>query len=173
MALVEDFIKLGGSNLKIRPKRMQEIVEFLASRYFITPKTVRNRLQKIGILHKKGTPWPNRAKIAVLNDLKNGLREKDIAKAYRGMRTSTISAWTKEYGIIPETWRRSRRLPKLDPININSASISDLMKMPMIGLDLAERIVDNRPYERFIDIYRLESIGLKRMKILRRYCYLG
>lgn len=51
------------------------------------------------------------------------------------------------------TWRRGRpAMPTQTGLDLNSCSREDLLKVPGINDDMAERILDNRPYRSKFDL---------------------
>lgn len=55
-------------------------------------------------------------------------------------------------------------------INLNTADLAELRKIPQIGSSLADRIIKGRPYESIDDLSRIGGIGTVRLQILRNYC---
>lgn len=55
---------------------------------------------------------------------------------------------------------------RVDP---NKASPDELQKLPGIGPELANRVIENRPYQRAEDLARVPGIGPKTVEKLRRY----
>lgn len=58
-------------------------------------------------------------------------------------------------GVSSETARPTRR------IDINTASLRELQRLPRVGPVLAQAIVDARPYRRIQDLRRVRGIGAK------------
>ena len=54
-------------------------------------------------------------------------------------------------------------------ININTASVEELQKLPFIGPKRAEKIVAGRPYARIEDITKVHGIGPKTLARVREY----
>lgn len=52
-------------------------------------------------------------------------------------------------------------------VNINTASVSQLMLLPRVNEALAQRIVASRPYVRVDDLLRVSGIGPKTLEGLR------
>jgi len=171
--LIEDFENLNGTDPTIKPKRLQEIINSLSQSFGLTPKTIRTWLQKAGVLHKKGTEWSDRIKRLVLEDVDKGMRIKDISKKYRGLPKSTISVWLKDLGIKAETYRVSRTLPNLKPMNINDAKEEELNKIPLLGEDLINRIINFRPISNLNDLMFIDGLGPKKLNKIKRYCYIN
>ncbi|MEZ4268880.1 MAG: helix-hairpin-helix domain-containing protein [Myxococcota bacterium] len=54
-------------------------------------------------------------------------------------------------------------------VNINTAGLAELMRLPRVGPSLAERIVDYRsrtPFKRTVELARVKGIGLKSVRRL-------
>jgi competence protein ComEA len=54
-----------------------------------------------------------------------------------------------------------------EKINVNTASVEDLVKLPGIGEIKAKRIVENRPYEKPEDLLRVPGIGVKTLEKIK------
>jgi hypothetical protein len=68
--------------------------------------------------------------------------------------------------------RRSRmapaRLAALGvPVDLNRASVAELMSLDGVGAKLAERIVAARPFVTVDDVLRVRGIGVRRLSTLR------
>ena len=54
-------------------------------------------------------------------------------------------------------------------VNINSASIEDMIQLPGIGLSKAQKVIDGRPYQKERDILRVKGIGVKTLSKIEPY----
>lgn len=52
-----------------------------------------------------------------------------------------------------------REDPSTSPFNINVASVETLCYLPEIGPELAQRIIDSRPYSQPSDLLKVKGIG--------------
>ena len=172
-SLAADFESLGGLNAFIRPKQMAEIIDSLAFDYNISPKTVRNWLYSINFLHKKGTVHPQYIFDTVMEMIQEGYRVSDIAKLVYKVKASVVSTWAKQAGIKPATFRRSRRLPDLEPMNINRATLEEMIETPEIGEETASKIIKARPFRSLNAVDDLFGVGSKKMLKIDRYFYVG
>lgn len=55
---------------------------------------------------------------------------------------------------------------------INQCSKEDLMKINGIGKLLSEKIIKNRPFTTFNEIYKLHGIGDEKLNLIKKYCQL-
>ena len=66
---------------------------------------------------------------------------------------------------------------EVSPIDLNSATVEDLVKVPGIGESLAARIVEfrtkNGPFERVDDLLKVRGIGEKSLEKLRPHLRAG
>jgi competence ComEA-like helix-hairpin-helix protein len=62
----------------------------------------------------------------------------------------------------------SKEKPKTETVNvnINTASMDDLISLPGIGKATAKKIIDNRPYKSLEDLEKVPGIGEKKLKKL-------
>jgi len=58
-------------------------------------------------------------------------------------------------------------------VDPNTASPDELKKLPGIGPELADRLIENRPYKHVEDLSRVPGIGKKTVEKLRPYLYFG
>ncbi len=75
--------------------------------------------------------------------------------------------------VLPESLSGASRLVLGQKININTASISDLEALPVIGKKLAEEIVKNRQEKgKFVkteDLMRVKGIKEKKFEKIKNY----
>ncbi len=76
-----------------------------------------------------------------------------------------IRAYVKVSGT--NTSVESANFEKSEKINVNTASVEELEKLPGIGEVKAKRIVENRPYRRPEDLLRVPGIGKKTLEKIR------
>jgi competence ComEA-like helix-hairpin-helix protein len=53
------------------------------------------------------------------------------------------------------------------PINLNTASVEDLMELPDIGPKLADAIIEGRPYKTVDEVVKVKGIGPKTLEKIR------
>lgn len=74
---------------------------------------------------------------------------------------------------LPETTTSTAETQHSQKININTASVEELQKIPGIGAVLAQRIVDfrneNGPFELVTELTRVTGIGLDRLTQIMDY----
>ena len=54
-------------------------------------------------------------------------------------------------------------------VNINSASMEDIIQLPGIGSTKAQGVIDGRPYQQERDILRVKGIGVKTLSKIEPY----
>lgn len=52
------------------------------------------------------------------------------------------------------------------PININTATLEQLVELPKVGPKLAQRIMEHRPYQSLKDLDQVKGIGEKMLSVL-------
>lgn len=65
--------------------------------------------------------------------------------------------------------REKEKLQRALRININTASLEELQKIPYIGLKRAEKIINGRPYQSIEDITDVPGFGEKSLAKIRDY----
>jgi len=64
----------------------------------------------------------------------------------------------------------AKNLPPADfKLNPNNAARDELMKLPGIGEEMANRIIEKQPYEKPEDLLEVTGIGLKKLEAIRPY----
>jgi competence protein ComEA len=58
-------------------------------------------------------------------------------------------------------------------VDLNEASIGELMSLPGIGKTLGERIIANRPYQSVEDLKRVKGFGAKTLERIRPLIMVG
>ena len=66
---------------------------------------------------------------------------------------------------------------RVEKIDVNRASLHELVKLPGIGPVLARRIVEKRReiggFKRLEDLLKVKGVGKKKLEVLRRWLYVG
>jgi DNA uptake protein ComE-like DNA-binding protein len=112
------------------------------------------------------------------DEYRDWLKDIELQAAKRG-----IGIWADtDWELLPAERREERReeeelqlamkkpsLPSTFKINPNAAARDELMRLPGIGEELANRIIENRPYRNIESITDVPGIGPKKLKELRPY----
>ena len=97
-------------------------------------------------------------------------RSRDTAPSINSSAQSTQEANEQQSGNTPHVVESSNQT-NATRININTASVGELEKLPGIGKGLAERIVDHRerfgPFRRIEHLIIVRGISDKRFRVLR------
>lgn len=78
--------------------------------------------------------------------------------------------------VVPPAPVGRKVLPEPNSIDINSAPIEELQRLPGIGAVLAQRIVDERkkrPFTSVEDLDRVSGLGVKKIEAVRAYVKVG
>jgi competence protein ComEA len=125
----------------------------------LAAELVRNGLARIHGLRANWPDGPRSSKFA--NELKN----LEIAA-----REQRLGAWDDRR--FPRT--PSGPIPKHSVlVDLNEASIGELMSLPGIGKTLGERIIANRPYQSVEDLKRVKGLGAKTLERIRPLIMVG
>jgi competence protein ComEA len=111
-----------------------------------------------------------------LKDVSAMLADLELQAAKRGAGIWAKTNWEK----LPAERQAQRRdaeqvelalekqpAPENFKLNPNTAARDDLMKLPGIGEEMANRIIENRPYETAEDLLEVEGIGSKKLDAIR------
>lgn len=100
-----------------------------------------------------------------------------VCVAEKGFGPAPILAQEKKASVMVAPTRKFAAQPKKGtslaaPIDLNSASLSDLQKLPGIGPKLSQRILDERakkPFQSVDDLRRVRGIGKKTVEKVRPF----
>ncbi len=59
----------------------------------------------------------------------------------------------------------------LDPIDINEATLEEIMSVPALDNEMAQGIMEKRPFETVEDLLDVRGIGKQNLMIIRQYIY--
>jgi len=81
------------------------------------------------------------------------------------------------FSLLPLLRLQAEAAPASDKVNINTASLADLDKLPRIGPKVAQRILDYRkehgPFKRIEDLMKVKGIGEKTFARLKDLVTVG
>ena len=60
----------------------------------------------------------------------------------------------------------------LDPIDINEASLEEILKVPAVDEEIAKGIIDRRPIRKVDDLRDVRGIGNYNLSIIRQHIYI-
>lgn len=60
-----------------------------------------------------------------------------------------------------------------NPVDLNKATLEELMKLPKVGRKTAEEIIKARPYQSFKDLEKVPGIGAKTIELIRPLVRVG
>ena len=79
--------------------------------------------------------------------------------------------------LVPFSVALAKKKPPAHPININTASATDLQQVPGIGPSTAQKILDTRKSYRSFksvdDLLAIKGIGTKKLEKMRKYLTVG
>jgi competence protein ComEA len=83
-----------------------------------------------------------------------------------------VRTWVLGLALTGVLFAGSRPLPE-HPVNLNTATVTELMQLPRVGPRTAQRIIafrqEHGPFQRLEDLMNVKGIGEKTFKRLRPY----
>jgi competence protein ComEA len=132
-----------------------------------------NRADRAQLLQLPGVGPALADRITTVRDERGGFNSPDDLRTVPGFgpgRFERVRPLIKADG--PLTPPRESAKQPAEPIDINSASLGELEKLPGIGPKMAQRIVDERakkPFSGVDDLRRVSGIGPKTLEKMRPY----
>jgi competence protein ComEA len=69
--------------------------------------------------------------------------------------------------------RQSQPVSVKFPLDANTATLEELLQIPFLHSDVAEAIIEARPYNSFTDVDRAYGVGPKTLERLKPYLYVS
>jgi competence protein ComEA len=132
-----------------------------------------NRADRAQLLQLPGVGPALADRITTVRDSRGGFESPDDLRTVPGFgpgRFERVRPLIRADGS-PTPPRESAKQPT-EPVDINSASLGELEKLPGIGPKMAQRIVDERarkPFSSVEELRRVSGIGAKTLEKLRPY----
>ena len=63
----------------------------------------------------------------------------------------------------------AEKLARIEPLDVNSATLEQLDLLPQVSPKTAESIIENRPYESLDQLIRANGIGKVRLALIRKH----
>ena len=84
-----------------------------------------------------------------------------------------LKSWMLALGLSGTLLLAGPRLPPEHPVNLNTATATELMQLPRVGPKMAQRIVafrqEHGPFQRPEDLMNIKGIGEKTFRRLQPY----
>ena len=90
----------------------------------------------------------------------------------------TAAVWPRGERSLPYGGTHEEEFPNVwafhgpDPIDINEAALEDIRKIPAVDEEIAQGIIEKRPFEEVEGLLDVRGIGKQNLMVIRQYIYI-